>query len=167
MISGEAVEGANRAVQELVGLPLTDMWRYGECQKFEFGEQKPCLNRRGEATTRAEWGLVVSCRWRVEGPNNFVLRSESFGPGQQRTDDHAGPFYQSLAEHPPVVESVKVGEDGALRFLFTGGYSLAVVPVFPDEDYSEDWRLMTPDEDVRGHLVLINRRFEWSRSPTP
>ena len=39
------------ALGELVGLPLSDMWRYAGCQKFEFGEQRPHLNRDGEETT--------------------------------------------------------------------------------------------------------------------
>ena len=155
---------AREALSALVGLPLSDMWRYMGCQKFEFGEQKQHVNRKGEETTWADWGLVANCRWRVQGPDGFSLTWEHFGPTPERRDDHADPFYDLLEANPPVVESTGVEEDGGLRIGMTGGYSLALDPRPYDEDHIEEWRLMPPEDDPRGHLVLDGETLSWSRA---
>lgn len=160
-LSEEERRATRETLSVLVGLPLSDMWRYMGCQKFEFGEQKPYLNRKGEETTWADWGLVANCDWRILGPGGFALTWEHFGPTPQRRDDHAGDFYDSLETDPPVVESVGVEEDGGLRFAMTGGYRLTLDPRPCDEDHSEDWRFMPPD-GPRGHLVLGDEELSWS-----
>jgi hypothetical protein len=156
-----ALISANKAFASLIDLPLSDMWRYLGFQKFEFGEQKPHLNRKGEETTWADWSLVVNCAWRIEGPEGFVLSSGHFTP--ERRDTHAHKFYESLAELPPIVEEVQVLDNGALRIKMSGGYLLAVDPNGLDEDTLEDWRLRPPEYDQQGHLVLEGNRLEWSK----
>jgi len=153
-------ELAQEALSALVGLPLSDMWRYAGCQKFEFGEQKKHANRYGEQVTWADWGLVVSCRWRLEGPNGFVLSSEHFGSKSERYDDHADEFYQELDANPPLVESVEVLDNGALHFRLSHGYKLALDP----SGQNEEWRFM-PDDDPRGHLVLESGIVHWTGGP--
>lgn len=49
------------ALQPLIGEPFSDMMRYGGCQKFEFGQQHPIINRKGKNVTVGEWGLVAAC----------------------------------------------------------------------------------------------------------
>jgi len=158
-LTGEERRSAKEALSALVGLPLSDMFRYAGCQKFEFGEQKPHLNRKGEEMTRADWGLVASCHWRIQGPSGFLLTWEDFTPA--RRDDHAMAFYGSLKSDPPVVESVEVEEDGGLRIGMTCEYSLALDPSNYDEEYFEDWRFMPPTDEPRGHLVL-GEDLSWS-----
>ncbi len=164
-LTQETIADANRALAGLVGLPLSDMWRYLGCQKFEFGEQKPHFNGKGEETTWADWGLVANCTWCIDGPNGFVLCSHHFGPTPARRDDHTDPFYELFNTDPPVVEAVEMLDHGALRFQMSGSYSIALDPEPPDEDHFEDWRVMPPAEDPRGHLVLGEDRLEWSGSP--
>ena len=161
-LTGERRRAASEDLSPLVGLPLSNMWRYLGCQKFEFGEQKPHVNRKGEATTWADWALVANCRWRIQGPDAFSLTWEHFGPTPERRDDHADPFYDSLRVDPPVVESVDVEDDGGLRIGMTGGYSLAFDPWPDGEDSSEEWRFMPPKGDPRGHLVLGEENLSWS-----
>jgi hypothetical protein len=132
------------------------MWRYAGCQKFEFGEQRPFINRKGEQTSEADWGLVVSSDWRIIGPDGFELSSEHFG--EQRTDDHASSFYESLADGPVVV-SIEVENNGELFFQMDRGYSLRVMHS-PEAEADEDqWRLMPPGDDSP-HLVLTKIGIE-------
>ena len=155
------------ALGELVGLPLTDMWRYVGFQRFEFGEQKPHLNRKGKETTSADYALVARGFWRIVGPDGFELDSDHFG--EPRTDQHALPFYESLGEEdPPRVEGVGVREDGEISVEMSRGYVLSVRPW--DEEPPEDadwsareiWRYMPPEEGPRGHLVLDGDGLGWS-----
>ncbi len=68
------------ALQPLVGESLSDMMRYGGCQKFEFGKQLPKKNRKGEDVAVGEWGLVVSCDWRIKRSNEIIVSCDDFGP---------------------------------------------------------------------------------------
>lgn len=161
-LTEEEVGGVREALSAIVGQPLSDMWRYAGCQKFEFGEQRPFVNRKGEESTQADHGLVVSCDWSIEGPDGFRLGSEHFGRTPDLWDEHAKPFYESLDDAPPVVESVDVQESGGLRIGMTRGYSLAVDPDPPEEDHIEDWRFMPREGDPRGHLALRWDGLGWS-----
>jgi len=156
--SEETRTAAQEAFSPLIGLPLSDMWRYGS-QKFEFGEQKPHLNRKGEETTWADWGLVVAGAWHLSGPNGFALSSEHFAP--ERHDEHAKDFYESLDDEPPIVQTVEVLENGGLRIEMSRGYRLGIDPRSTEEEYFEEWRLMPPNE-AQGHLVLDHGGLEWS-----
>lgn len=155
---------AHEAFKDLIGLPLTDMWRYVGCQKFEFGEQKQFINRKGEAVTRADWGLVVSCNWRIVGPASFMLCSDHFNSEKGRQDSHATDFYRSLRQEPPVIHCVDVQADGGLKFSLSQAYTLAVEPIVKKDVDDENWRLMPPSEDSRGHLVLWGK-LEWTGGP--
>lgn len=148
------------ALAPLVGLPISDMWRYAGCQKFEFGEQRPHLNRKGDETTWADWGLVVSCAWRIEGPNCFILSSDHFG--ETRTDDFAHDFYDSLEDAAPVVEGVDVQNDGGFCLTLSKGYALDVQPDADVDPEYDRWRFMPPDGDPRGHLVMEGASLGWS-----
>lgn len=141
------------AFQSLVGEPLTDMWRYAGCQKFEFGEQKPSINSDGEEITVADLGLVVSCDWSVTGPAGAVVSSADFGPREARRDTGAHPFYDLLATSPPVVEAIAVDDHGLLHIRMSDGYALEVQPDADFEPHDEQWRLMLRGEP-RAHVVL-------------
>lgn len=78
-------------LQPLVGESLTGMYRYLG-QVFEFGEQRPWTNRRGEATTRGDFLLkFISADWRIVQAGRIVLGSSDRDPEKQ--------FYE--AETPP------------------------------------------------------------------
>ncbi|RYG49067.1 hypothetical protein EON79_02560 [bacterium] len=149
------------AFAPLVGLPISDMWRYG-CQKFEIGEQKSRVDDDGDEFTCADWGLVVSGSWRIEGPDGFVLSSDHFGPDRERHDEHGEPFYRLLETAPPTVLSIVVEDDGGLFLPLSEGFSLRVSPNEEEAGEFEEWRLMPPDDDPRGHLVLEGDEVEWS-----
>ena len=53
MLDPAALADARDTLASLVGLPLTDMYRYG-CQKFEFGEQKPYIDEDGDELVGAD-----------------------------------------------------------------------------------------------------------------
>lgn len=141
------------ALSPLIGEPLSDMWRYAGCQKFEFGIQRPRTNHEGEEITFADWGLVVSCSWRVIGPEGNVISSDEFGPGGSRRDERARPFYALLGTDSPAVESVVADDGGKLCIRMSGGYLLEVEPVSDMDPDDEQWRFMPKDEEAR-HIVL-------------
>lgn len=63
---------ASRTFQTLVGEPLTDMRRYLGIQMFEFGEQKPFINRKGEEAEIAHNILHAMIPWEIIGPGFFT-----------------------------------------------------------------------------------------------
>ncbi|MCO5297393.1 MAG: hypothetical protein M9921_11090 [Fimbriimonadaceae bacterium] len=73
---------AQRELQEalrslLVGLPLSDYWK-PIFHVFEFGEQKPKLNKRGVEITKADVSLNVECSWRIRCGTRYVMGSDDF-----------------------------------------------------------------------------------------
>jgi len=141
------------ALSPLIGEPLSDIWRYAGCQKFEFGIQRPTTNHEGEEITLADWGLVVSCDWRVTGPEGHVVSSGDFGFGGSRRDEQAHPFYDRIHADSPVVESVGADDDGKLSIRMSRGYLLQVDPVTGIDPEDEQWRFTPKDEEAR-HVVL-------------
>lgn len=147
----------------LVGKPLSDMRRYVGYQNFEIGEQKPKKNHKGDDITMADWSLESNSRWRVEGPNGFVLSWEHFDP--ERRDEHAAPFYARLEDDPLIVQTVELHIDGVLRLSLSEGFTLTFEPwPFEDEDVI-DWGFMPPDDDTRGDLRLTAEGLGWHPIP--
>jgi hypothetical protein len=140
-----------KTLHPLIGEPLSDMWRYAGHQKFEFGIQRPCKNRKGEHITIADWGFVVAGDWRITGPEGYIVSSDDFGPKGSRRDEKAYPFYEMLGTAPPIVESIEAEEDGSVRFCMTGGYTLDVLP--DREPEAEQWRFMPKDGRKRQFVI--------------
>lgn len=133
---------------ELVGQPLTEMWRYAGRQVLEF----------------APSSLVLSCDWQLWHGIEIVLASTDFCP--ERRDGDAGGFYDMLATQPPSVEQLTVLEKGALRLSLSSGHVVEVIPTAWVGDDSEaflpgeQWRFLTdssPDEQ----LVITTSGYEF------
>jgi len=89
----------------IVGEPLSGMWR-AVGQVFEFGEQRPDTNRRGEAITRGDfWLKFIAADWRVIQGGRLIIGSSD------RTNDDR--FFNS--DEPPLrpddVEIWRLGRD--------------------------------------------------------
>lgn len=154
------------ALQPLIGQPLSDMWRYAGCQKFEFGVQRPAKNRKGQDVKRADWGLVVSCDWRVMGPEGHVVSSDDFGPGRSRRDEQAKPFYELIHTDPPVVEGIEANTGGALRIRMSQGYTLDVQPE-TDSGSDDEQRRFLPRDPQQKYFVLWGDGIEEGEMACP
>ena len=121
-------EELERALQPLIGEPLSDMSRFAGMQMFEFGIQRPCKNRKGQDITLADQRLHVSCYWCVSSSEGTIISCEDFDPNGSRRDARAYPFYNMLESNPPIVEVLEADEAGTLRLYLSGGYSLIVRP---------------------------------------
>jgi len=148
-----------RALEPLIGEPLTYMFRYAGYQKFEFGIQRPAKNRKGEAITVADLGFVVACPWRITGPEGCIVSSADFGPDRERRDAGASGFYHLVGADPPFVEAVEVDEDGTLRFVLSAGYTIYVEPEIYEPD-DEQWRFMQRDRR-RKQIVMGGDGLLW------
>ena len=133
----------HKALSALIGMPLSDMIRYCGWQRFEFGEQIPAKNKRGEDVTISDWAISLNCPWRIEGPDGFSLTSEDFEP--ERHDDHAEAFYDRFESDPISVESVSVESNGALTFFFSEGFVLNAKPANELEPEFEEWWFFPPE----------------------
>lgn len=81
----------NELLQPICGQPLTGMWR-PVGQLFEFGVQKPSINRRGEPITRGDFDLkFIGADWRVVHQGRIIMGSYDH--------DGEGRFYKSV--EPP------------------------------------------------------------------
>lgn len=151
------------ALENLVGEPLTYMVRLSTAQYLSFGVQKPCKDLKGDDSTRSDWGLMIggSCHWKFEGPNDFRLGTDDFGPEGERRDEHAKPFYSRLNKDSIVVDKVQILEDGTQVLSFTDGFSLTIKMPDGVSRYSEPWRFMPPRHDFRGHLCLMEFGLKW------
>lgn len=145
------------AMNELIGQPLTSMWRYAGLQKFEFGVQKPSRNRKGEKVTHADWGLVVTCRWQIDDKDeNKIVGSEDFGPQGARRDSGASEFYKRLWSDPPIVQSIEGNVRGDVYFTMSEGYTL---DIRVQANLDEQWRLMPP-KDKMFQIVLTEHSLD-------
>ncbi len=154
-----------KALKPLVGLPLSDMWRAG-CQIFEFGQQHPFQNRKGEQVIRADYGLDVSCPWRIIAPEGMALASWDYLSDDKRTRPrHARSraFFEQLRAATLTVEAIEADSVGGVRFRLKGGYVLEVLPVSTSRS-DEYWRMVTLQEEARHHFVVTGGGVQASRA---
>lgn len=155
-ISQESLDRARRELSVLVGKPLTDMWRYAGFQRFEFGEQRPFINRKGKPSRRSDWALVAT-NWEITQKRGFVLNASHFGPDGARRDQHAKAFYNRQKTDPYVVVSLNLLEDGEILIKLTRSYQLRVFrdPMIGPADWDVDeWRYRDGTGDDSLHVVL-------------
>jgi hypothetical protein len=130
----------------IVGLPLTDMWRFGGFQVFEIGPQLPFVNKKGQQITRAEMSFHILAEWSLQKPS-FGLSWEHFG--DPRSDGFAKDFYLSLSSSPPVISDVKIFADGSLRVQFEDQLVLHVEAL---REEGLEWRFLPGESE--DHLVV-------------
>jgi hypothetical protein len=134
-------EKIERALGQLIGEPLTGMFRFAGIQAFRFGVPRPGKNYKGEDVLRADRSLHVSCSWRIVGPEGVVVSSEDFGRNGVRSDEHAHPFYH-------------------IRLQMSRGYFLDVQPNEPEDEPDEDstgeqWRFLPKDKRRRHPVITV------------
>lgn len=125
-------------LSRIVGLPLTCLWR-ALGQIFEFGEQKPFINRNGEEATHAEVSLKFLADWRVSLGAVTVFGSGDHAHGKRRFYDRKTPprelfnrtrwkrakeFLRRVTEETLLVESVKVTDTGVIFVKLSDGYEV-------------------------------------------
>lgn len=109
-------------------------------QIFEFGEQKPFTNRKGEVATQADLSLKFLADWRVSLGAETVFGSGDHGSGKRRFYDRKTPpreefdrvrwkrakeFLRRVEERTLVVESVNVTDTGIVFVKLSDGYEIA------------------------------------------
>jgi hypothetical protein len=157
-------EKIERALGQLIGEPLTGMFRFAGIQAFRFGVLRPGKNYKGEDVMRVDRSLHVSCSWRIMGLEGAVVSSEDFGRNGARNDEYAHPFYHLINSHPLLVEAIEADEHGAIRLQLSRGYSLEVQPDEPEDEPDEDstgeqWRFL-PKDKRRRQLVITSKGIQ-------
>lgn len=162
-------EKIERALKPLVGLPLSDMWRisrYG-LQRFEFGDQWPDKNRRGETVTYGICSLHVACAWRIIHSSGIIVGADDYNNSEQHESypsrlnpDNPEPdifalrafaFFDSLHDNPPIVETLEADNVGSVHFFLSREYQLQILPI--ESGDGEHWRLLYRD-GRRRHFVV-------------
>ena len=165
-------ERIERALQPLIGLPLSDMWRISRAglQRFEFGEQRPGKNKRGETVTFGSHALHVACAWRIVETSAIIIGADDyngeerhkryparFDPNNPEPDSsalRAFAFFDSLSENPPVVEAIEADGAGSVHFFLSCERRLEILPL--DSAPDEHWRLLYRD-GRRRHFVVTGQ----------
>jgi len=111
-----------RELSPLLGKPLTFMFRAAGIQAFEFGQQRPAVNRKGEAVSKGDWRINARCDWSIRGPAGVIVSSADFGPGRERRDDSAAWFYEGLSRAEWRAVSLGACDDGQLAIELSGGF---------------------------------------------
>lgn len=160
----------NRALQPLVGLPLSIVRQAADMRVFHFGEVR--RHHWGKGTVGV-YALHVQCPWRIVGPGRLLTGSSDrfvAPPGESGVDQkdvRAGNLQEMrLAEllegyddatksHVNataglVVTSVTADRYCSLDIMFSGGIHLQL---FPDGSAEEDWRFFATEDDSP-HLVI-------------
>ena len=119
----------NDLLQPIVGEPLSGMWR-ALGQVFEFGEQRPDTNRRGEAITQGDFLLkFIAADWRVVQAGRIILGSSDHTNNDRFYDTDQEPerpydaeawrlgrdFLESVENCKFVAESIEVGRFADVR----------------------------------------------------
>ncbi len=151
-------------MENLVGEPLTYMFRVSTAQYLRFGEQEPDKNYKSEEDSESYWALMIggSCHWRFDGPCGFALGTDDFDQDKELRDEHADEFYDRLDEDPLIVTSIEVLPDGMQVLSLSDGFSLTIKMPDGVSRYSEPWRFMPRVNDFRGHLCLTEFGMKWT-----
>ena len=157
-------EEIERALQPLIGEPLSDMRRFVGIQAFEFGIQRPCKNRKGQDITRGTWRLHAGCYWRITGPDGNILSAEDFGPGGSRRDQMAKPFYAQVAAAVLTVAAIEsdeymaIGRGETVDDIVPTGDPLPAGSLVGEERYGNKPGLDTTNTSSKRHLRIASGR---------
>ncbi len=139
-----------RLRDEIIGLPLTDMWRIG-LQVFEFGEQEECLNRKGETYYSSQKRIHVSCSWRISKNKRLILGSDDYADPDSEvfeTQNYTD-FFTQVEAASLIVEDIIFGEFNDLDIILSNGYKLQLLLIAAG--FYESWRYI--NEDPAHHVV--------------
>src|SRR5947209_17009605 len=154
------------ALSQVVGLPLTAVWRAADMRAFQFGTLRPV--DRGSV---GDFALHVRCPWRIEGPDGIVTGRldlwepvDDNAPFDENWDYEKSPNLQDARlerwlernESSVVVKSVDADDFGGAAISFGQGF---VLRLFPAGTRGEDWRLFQPKTDAP-HLVISGGAVE-------
>src|SRR5262245_16738621 len=104
------------------------MWRYAGMQKFEFGEQRPHINKKGEQISVADWGIVVSCNWRITDKTGTFISQQDFVQNTEPRPNRVVTLLDELLGSTPRVERIVADDAGSVTLSLTHGYCLELMP---------------------------------------
>lgn len=148
---------------KIIGLPLTDLWQ-ALGQIFEFGEQKPFTNKKGQATTQADYSLKFLANWRVSLGAVTVFGSGDHRSGKRRFYDRQTPprdpiartrwrrakeFLQRIDAGDLIVRSLNVSDSGLIIVALSDGYEIAGFGC------ESDWQDLVYWSDDADHSILL------------
>ena len=151
------------ALNVLVGLPLTDLWRpLG--QTFEFGLQKPYLNRKGEEIHRSDYRLHLLQEWRVTEHNVVVMGSDDHqtkrrfyrrktpprDPIARERWRRANRFFDLVKGGALLVERVTIDDSASIRIELTEGFLIEAINCS-----SDNYEVWIFDNDAEGRSLWV------------
>lgn len=153
-----------QALQSLIGLPLTYMWRpVSQC--FEFGEQLPFINSQGQECTRADRDLTIwDADWRISKGDVIVMghgdhrgkrrfydrKTAPRDPEQRERWLRANRFFHQMDAGQLVVSAVAVGRAGSLKIELALDYAIDVLPCGTE---GVEWWSYTNDDNRKRYSV--------------
>lgn len=153
----------------LVGLPLTDMW-HPLFHVFEFGEQKPFVNRAGRPSERADITFDIDGAWRLMRYEKVLIASDDY-PSMfyeeeaQKTHRRelatifrrrsTAALFDAMAANTLVVRSVTLTTTQVVTVTMDQSYTIEAIPC-SGARFAEHWSLRTPEFTVN----CIGNRFE-------
>lgn len=163
-----------KALNQLVGLPLWGAGSAGSMQWFEFGECREITKPDESSYLVGEWALHVFCAWRIRNSTQILAASydrrrkidrltdyvENFGRDEDFDKHLAGENQASLktkaflSDKTYSLRVAKVAMEGAggFQLILDSGFSL---DVFPDCSIAgfEHWRIFKPFTNS-SHFVM-------------
>ncbi len=140
------------ALTPLIGEPLTDMWRYIGFQKFEFGLQKPFMNRKGIEVSKADHGLVTNGEWKLTDPEGKSISRQDFESSHVPPNPAVLAFLENLLDRAPKVTEITTGPRSYVKVFMTEGFSLELS--FLSSARGCEWRYISPDRSS-DHFVVM------------
>ena len=168
------------ALAPLVGLPLWKTHRAADLQVFHFGDRRMTTidfgPRKGQESEVGTYSLHIQCAWRVRGPNGIVVGSQDrfykAGPAPHADEDDdwdwsvAGANRRDerlrmwLEGRSYVVQRANADATGGFVLTLAEGFALDLFPDDSlDDEYSEHWRILRPD-DLESHFVVSGSGIE-------
>ncbi|MBL8067522.1 MAG: hypothetical protein JNM28_03660 [Armatimonadetes bacterium] len=120
-LSPQELAQIQSVLDRFVGLPLTDAWGRWQEMRFEFGEQRPFIDRGGEELKRSGCYLEAESRFKILGLRGGALDESTFYDGEDCLTPLSREFMAGVQSGKWTFESGEVFPDGRIGVRLSDG----------------------------------------------
>lgn len=127
-------------LSQIEGLFLSRMFRYVECQRFQFGDEIATKTIKGEDATTTDWGIVVSSYWEITKNSISVTSSERL-INRKRTKKSEQHFYDLISKNEIYVLSVQINTNYSMDIVLSSDYKIHISEHQIDDSNFARWKI--------------------------
>jgi hypothetical protein len=171
----------HKQLTQLINLPLSLMFRYAGCQRFQFGERFTTKSPKGKNIIVSDWALLVASEWEISLNKDIILSSNDFLQEKLPNNENQKSFYDGLKDYSHKVLEIHTENSTIFSLKFNTEYILKVNnSIIADSNFTPDilnirrqilspgelWRFMpeytTKNKDKNHFVVTLNGiEYDW------